>query len=86
VLTFKALSEQMKITWDKTSGIPRGGTGESGQEGAGTIEHRPIEVLAINETLIQRRHESVTVVRDQNSGTIIEVLADRKKATLKEWL
>jgi transposase len=28
----------------------------------------------------------VTVVTDRNTGTIIEILDDRKKATLKEWL
>jgi transposase len=28
----------------------------------------------------------VTVVTNRNSGTIIKVLDDRKKATLKEWL
>jgi transposase len=31
-------------------------------------------------------HEYVTVLTDRNSGTIIEILDDRKKATLKEWL
>jgi len=49
-------------------------------------ESRPIEDLAIDETLFQKRHEYVTVVADRNSGTIIEVLDDRKKATLKGWL
>ena len=61
--------------------------GESAvNRGLAKRESRPIEDLAIDETSFQKRHEYVTVVTDRNSGTIIEVLDDRKKATLKEWL
>jgi transposase len=60
--------------------------GESGQEGAGRTRERPIEDLVIDETSLQKRYECVTMVTDRNSGTIIEVLDDRKTATLKEWL
>jgi transposase len=42
--------------------------------------------LAVDETSFQKRHEHVTVLMDRNSGTIIEILDDRMKATLKEWL
>jgi transposase len=42
--------------------------------------------LAVNERSFQKRHESVTVLTERNSGTIIEILDDRKKATLKKWL
>lgn len=56
------------------------------KRGLAKRESRPIEDLAIDETSFQKRHEYVTVVTDRNSGTIIEVLDDRKKATLKGWL
>jgi transposase len=40
--------------------------------------------LAVDETAFQKRNEHVTVLTDLNSETIIEILGDRKNATLKE--
>ena len=82
VATIKAVSEQMKISWDETTGIME----RAVKRGLARRESRPIEDLAVDETSFQKRHEYVTVLTDRNSGTIIEILDDRKKATLKEWL
>ena len=82
VATVKSISEQMKITWDEASGIME----RAVKRGLARRESRPIEDLAIDETSFQKRHEYVTVVTDRNTGTVIEILDDRKKATLKEWL
>ena len=69
---------------------PRESLGNPGRErssgGLAKRESRPIEDLAIDETSFQKRLEYVTVVTNRNSGTILEVLDDRKKVTLKEWL
>ena len=86
VARVKAVSEQMKISWDEASGIPQKLWDRAVKRGLARRESRPIEDLAIDETSFQKRHEYVTVVTDRNSGTIIEILDDRKKATLKEWL
>jgi transposase len=76
----------MKISWDEASGIPQELWERAARRGLAKRESRPIEDLAIDEISFQKRHEYVTVVTDRNSGTIIEVLDDRKKATLKGWL
>jgi len=82
VATVKAVSEQMKISWDEASGILE----RAVNRGLARRESRPIEDVAIDETSFQKRHEYVTVLTDWNTGTVIEILDDRKKATLKEWL
>ena len=82
VATIKDVSEQMKISWDEATGIME----RAVRRGLARRESRPIEDLAVDETSFQKRHEYVTVLTDRNSGTIIEILDDRKKATLKEWL
>jgi transposase len=86
VATIKAVSEQMKISWDEATGIPLESWERVVKRGLARRESRPIEELAVDETSFQKRHEYVTVLTDRNSGTIIEILEDRKKATLKEWL
>jgi len=49
-------------------------------------ELQPIEELAVDETSFQKHHEYVTVLVDRSNGAVIDVLDDRKKATLKGWL
>ena len=82
VATIKDVSEQMKISWDEVTGIME----RAVKRGLARRESRPIEDLSVDETSFQKRHEYVTVLTDRNPGTIIEILEDRKKATLKEWL
>ncbi len=56
------------------------------RRGLARKDARPIEDLAVDETSFQKRHEYVTVLADRNTGTVINILDDRKKATLREWL
>ena len=49
-------------------------------------ELKPIEELGIDETSFQKRHEYVRVLVNSTDGTAIDILDDRKKATLKGWL
>jgi transposase len=86
VATIKAVSEQMKISCDEATGIPLKSWERAVKRGLPRLESRPLEDLAVDETSFQKRHKYVTVLTDRNTRTIIEILDDRKKATLKEWL
>ena len=41
--------------------------------------------LGVDETAFRQRHDDVTVVSDQSTGTVLHVGEDRKKAGLKNW-
>ncbi|MCU7882060.1 MAG: transposase [Candidatus Thiodiazotropha sp. (ex Lucinoma aequizonata)] len=41
--------------------------------------------IDVDETAFRKRHDYVTVVSDQDTGTVLHVGKDRKKAALKEW-
>jgi transposase len=70
--TIKAVSEQMKITRDETSGMLERTVNRS----LARRESRPIEDLAIDETSFQKRRGYVTVMTGRNSETIAEILDD----------
>jgi len=82
VATVRAVSERMKISWDEAWGVME----RAVSRGLARREDTPIEELAVDETSFQKRHEYVTVLVDRKTGTVIDILDDRKKATLKEWL
>ena len=39
----------------------------------------------VDETAFKKHHDYVTIVSDQEEGTVLFVGSDRKKATLKAW-
>lgn len=82
VATVKAVSERMKISWDEAWGVME----RAVKRGMARREDTPIEELAIDETSFQKRHEYVTVLVDKEKSAVIDILDDRKKATLKRWL
>lgn len=82
VATIKAVSERMRISWDEAWGIME----RAVRRGLMRREETPIEELAIDETAFQKRHEYVTVLVDRKLGTVVDILDDRKKETLKGWL
>jgi transposase len=77
-----AVAKQMRITWDETWGIME----RAVHRGLLKRKLKPIKMLAIDETSFQKHHEYVTVLVDRSNGTVIDVLDDRKKVTLKDWL
>lgn len=77
-----AVSERMKISWDQAWGIME----RAVRRGEARRDMQPIKELAIDETAFQKRHEYVTVLVNRETGVVIDVLNDRKKATLKTWL
>jgi len=82
VATVKAVSERLKISWDEAWGV----MDRAVSRGLSRREDTPIEELAVDETSFQKRHEYVTVLVDRKNGTVIDILDDRKKVTLKKWL
>jgi len=82
VASISAVSDRLRISWDEAWGIME----RAVRRGLGRRAASPIEELAIDETSFQKRHEYVTVLVDRATGTVIDVLDDRKKATLKKWL
>ena len=39
----------------------------------------------MDETAFRKRHDYVSIVSDQDNGTVLYVGKDRKKADLKQW-
>jgi transposase len=77
-----AVANRFGISWDQAWGI----MSRAVARGLKRRELRPIKELGVDETSFQKRHEYVTVLVDRSDGTVIDILNDRKKATLKGWL
>jgi transposase len=82
VAPISAVAERLRISWDQGWGI----MSRAVRRGLERRELQPIEELGIDETSFQKRHEYVTVLVNRSDGTTIDILDDRKKATLKGWL
>jgi transposase len=82
VAPISAVAERLHISWDQAWGI----MSRAVDRGLERRELQPIEELGIDETSFQKRHEYVTVLVNRSDGTVIDILDDRKKATLKGWL
>lgn len=82
VASIGAVAKRIGISWDEAWGIMQRAV-RRGLERRGP---QAVEELAIDETSFQKRHEYVTVLVDRKTGTVIDILDDRKKATLKKWL
>jgi transposase len=82
VASTNAVSERMMISWDEAWGIME----RAVRRGLAKREVAAIQELAIDETSFQKRHEYVTVLVDRKTGIVIDILDDRKKATLRKWL
>jgi transposase len=77
-----AVAERMKLSWDEAWGIME----RAVNRGMQRRENLPVKELAIDETSFQKHHEYVTVLVNRETGVVIDILDDRKKATLKAWL
>jgi len=82
VAPVNAVAERLGISWDQAWGI----MSRAVARGLERRRPRPIKELGVDETSFQKRHEYVTVLVDRSDGTVIDILDDRKKATLKGWL
>lgn len=76
-----AVSRLMKLSWNAIDGIMQ----RAVERGLSRREEVCVTHLGIDETAFRKRHDYVTVVSDQEAGTVLHVGHDRKKEGLKDW-
>lgn len=76
-----AVSRLMKLSWNAIDGIMQ----RAVERGLSRREENSVAHLGIDETSFRKRHDYVTVVSDQQAGTVMYVGEDRKKEGLKDW-
>jgi len=77
----EAVSRQLKLSWNAIDGIMQRAVKR------GLSRRKPLspKQIGVDETAFKKRHDYVTIVSDQEKGTVIHVGQDRKKADLKAW-
>ena len=76
-----AVSRLMKLSWNAIDGIMQ----RAVARGLSRRESVCVTQLGVDETAFRKRHDYVTVVSDQEAGTVLHVGNDRTKAGLKDW-
>jgi len=76
-----AVSRLMGLSWNAIDGIMQ----RAVERGLSRREELFPTHIGVDETAFKKRHDYVTVVSDQEAGTVLHVGSDRKKATLKAW-
>lgn len=79
--SISAVSRLMGLSWNAIDGIMQ----RSVERGLARREEIYPTHIGVDETAFKKRHDYVTVVSDQEAGTVLHVGSDRKKATLKAW-
>ena len=79
--SISAVSRQMQLSWNAIDGIMQ----RAVQRGLARREAVCPRHLGIDETAFRKRHDYVTIVSDQQAGTVVHVGNDRKQETLKAW-
>jgi transposase len=77
-----AVSRQLKLSWGATYGILARAVGRGLERRQRRLPRR----LGVDETSFQKRHEYVTVVLDQEEGTVVHVADGRGRDTLDGFL
>lgn len=76
-----AVSRLMGLSWNAIDGIMQ----RAVKRGLSRREELDMTQIGVDETAFKKRHDYVTIVSDQEAGTVLFVGEDRKKATLKAW-
>lgn len=76
-----AVSRLMGVSWNAIDRIMQ----QAVQRGLARRQTESVGHLGVDETAFRKRHDYVTVVSDQSTGTVLHVGEDRKKAGLKNW-
>ncbi len=79
--SISAVSRLMGLSWNAIDGIMQRAV-ERGQARRKEISSTRI---GVDETALKKRHDYVTVLSNQDAGTVLHVGSDRKKAMLKAW-
>lgn len=76
-----AVADMFYLSWDEVSGIQ----GRAVKRGMAKRAKVKPKNIGVDETSFQKRHEYVTVIVDKDRGVVLDILQDRKAATLDEW-
>ena len=76
-----AVSRLMGLSWNAIDGIMQ----RAVKRGLSRREEVNPTHIGVDETAFRKRHDYVTIVSDQEAGTVLHVGSDRKKATLTAW-
>lgn len=79
--SIKAVADLMGLSWNAIDGIGR----RAVQRGLARRKAAQVPHLCVDETAFKKRHDYVTIVSDQQNGTVLFVGDDRKKENLKNW-
>jgi len=79
--SISAVSRLMGLSWNAIDGIMQRAVarGMSRREAVFPTQ------IGVDETAFRKRHDYVTIVSDQQEGSVLHVGSDRKKETLKAW-
>jgi transposase len=76
-----AVSRLMSLSWNAIDGMMQ----RAVERGLSRRETQSVTQIGVDETAFKKRHDYVTIVSDQDTGTVLHVGSDRKKGTLKAW-
>ena len=79
--SISAVADMFALSWDETTGILQRAV-RRGMSKRAMVKPKNI---GVDETSFQKRHEYVTVIVDKDAGVVLDVLQDRKAATLDDW-
>ena len=79
--SISAVSRLMGLSWNAIDGIMQ----RAVRRGLSRREASFPTQIGVDETAFRKRHDYVTIVSDQQAGTVLHVGEDRKKETLKDW-
>jgi transposase len=79
--SISAVTRMMDVSWSQVDTIRR----RAVERGLARRKQQPAKAMGIDETSFQKRHEYVTVVVNQQTKAVIDVLDDRKMQTLQSW-
>ena len=75
------VSRLMSLSWNAIDGIMQ----RAVERGLSRRDETRATQIGVDETAFRKRHDYVTIVSDQEAGTVLHVGSDRKKQGLKDW-
>lgn len=79
--SISAVTRMMDVSWSQVDTIRH----RAVERGLARRKHAPAKAMGVDETSFQKRHEYVTVLVNQQTKAVIDVLDDRKMQTLQNW-
>jgi transposase len=77
-----AVTRLMDLSWDQVDTI----RSHAVKRGLARRQAKPVRAIGIDETSFQKRHEYVTVIVDQDTSTVVDLLDDRKQESLQNYM